>query len=292
MIANIAPRRASQGERPARGTPAPAEADDLGHDPAEERARPSVPPSTIATRTVALTRPSWRSPTRAWRIDTSVTSNTVTAVSPISCWPMRHAIATSGSARRGERDQQVAERGEQQRHETTRPERRTRPTARLGEQRPEQRAERRRAPRRRRSTAGSSRELVGREQEPRRAEHAPHRRQADRPPGEARRTGSWATSRRPSRISCDDGLAVGAPAVAAARAADRAQQDGRDHERDRVDRDRDRRRQQVDQEPGDAERGELDRRARRGQRAVGAHEVARGRRPSAGRPCRRRRRTW
>ena len=82
-------------------------------------ASPTSPPNTvpnsfamtITTRTVALTRPSWRSETRAWRIDTSVTSNTVTAVSPISCWPTRHAIAIQRQPGRGERDQQVPDRG-------------------------------------------------------------------------------------------------------------------------------------------------------------------------------------
>ena len=146
----------------------------------------SVPASwaiTIATRTVALTRPSCRSPTRAWRTEISVTSNTVTAVSPISCWPMRQAIATSGRPARRERDQEVAERREQQRRDDDRPEAEPAHGA-LGEHGAQQRPE----PAERRDHADHRRvevEVVGHEQQPRRAEHAPHRRQAHRPPGEA-----------------------------------------------------------------------------------------------------------
>ena len=184
-----------------------AQPDELG------RASPptSVPPSwaiTIGTRTVALTRPSWRSPTRAWRTETSVTSNTVTAVSPISCWPMRQAIATSGrpAARAGSAGCRAPRTGATRRRRGPRPNRRT---ARSASTAPEQRSEPaqggddadrppdRGAGRRSRTGATWRRTRPTSPRGPSCPRRAP------------RRTGSRTTSRRPSRISSQDRLAVG-----------------------------------------------------------------------------------
>ena len=139
--------------------------------------------STITTRTVALTRPSCPTPTRAWRIEISVTSNTVTAVSPTSCCPMRNPTAIERGAGRRQRDQQVAERREQERHDDQ-PAQAVAVRDPLGDERADQRPE----PAEGRDHAdrpGVQPELAVREQQPGRPEHAPHRRQAERAPQQA-----------------------------------------------------------------------------------------------------------
>ncbi len=166
----------------------------------------SVPAScaiTIATRTVALTRPSCRSPTRAWRTDTSVTSNTVTAVSPISCWPIRHAIATSGSPGGASGISRLPSAANSSDTMTTRPSPK-RPTARSASSAPSSEPKPPSAattP----ITAGSRRRssVTNRSHV---APNTPHI--AARPivpQARPRSTGSRTTSRRPSRISCMTG---------------------------------------------------------------------------------------
>ena len=88
-----------------------------------------------------------------------------------------------------------------------------------------------------------------------------------------------------------DGLALLARGRRRLLGPDRAEQERRDQERDRVDGDRDRRGEDLDEEAADPERHELGRRAARGQRASSRRPAARARRSSAGRRCRRRRRT-
>ena len=234
----------------------------------------SVPAScamTIATRTVALTRPSWRSPTRAWRTDTSVTSNTVTAVSPISCWPIRHAIATSGSPGGASGIRRLPSAANSSDTSTTRPSPK-RTTARSASSAPSSDPKPPSAATTPMTAGSRCRSSVTNSSHV--APNTPHIAASPIVPhARPRSTGSRTTSRRPSRISSSDRLALGGGRGRRLGAPDRAEQHGRDHERERIDGDRDRRRQQVDQEPGDAEGGELDRRAGRGEGAVGAHEV-------------------
>ncbi len=116
-------------------------------------------------------------------------------------------------AGRGERDQQVPQRGDQQRrhHEPAEPEPPGRP---LGEQRPHERPE----PAERRHDADDGRieaQLVVREQQPRRAEHAPHRATGQRFPTAAR-GGPGRGPRSACPRGSPRGSARGRPRVAAA----------------------------------------------------------------------------
>ena len=176
------------------------------------------------------------------------TSNTVTAESPISCCPSRHAIATSGSAGRGERDEQVADGREQHRGDDdvadAEPCRRPR-----RDERPEERRRTRRA--------AAITPIDGRVQpqllERRTGTRSPRRCPTSRrgPSARRRARGGPGRGRRaagPPRISASTGSRSAARRRRRLRAPDRAQQDGRHDERQRVDEDRDGRGQELDQE--------------------------------------------
>ena len=122
----------------------------------------------------------------------------------------------------------------------------------LGDHRPDERAQATEA-RDDADRGGTEPQLVDREQDPDRPEHAPqrrhgHRRERECPDDRVSRDDRQAFADLP-----EDRLAVGLGRRRRFRSADRPEQHRRDDERDRVDEDRERGAQQLDEEAADAE---------------------------------------
>ena len=182
-------------------------------------------------------------------------------------------------SRGSKRDQQVAEREQREPEENRRPD--ADPPA--GPRR-DQRADERADPANRRDQADRRRlqaETLGREDKVDGAEGAPE--EVGARPGEDdgpedRETGRSVAGRPRSRrrSACVRARAAGRRL----RLADRAEDDGRDHERDRVDRDRDRGRQDLDEHAADAEGARPPRRSRSRSAPSSPTRAGRDRRPS------------
>ena len=162
--------------------------------------------NTPSTRTVALTRPSSRSPTRDWRSDTSVTSNIVIAESPTSCWTRKKPTATSGRPAGDSGISRLATAPTTTDTTTSRPSP-NRPTVREASSAP---ASDPIPPIAATTpiTRGVEADLAGREQQPGRPEHAPHRGQPHRPPQQAAQDRVAGDDREPAPDLAEDRLPV------------------------------------------------------------------------------------
>ena len=215
--------------------------------------------------------PAARSPTRAWRTDTSVTSYTVTAESPTSCWMTRQPTATSGSPAGASGMKRFPSAARSIADDATAPE--PERTSRASRARPRGRTRSRRRRRRAPMTAGPRPSSSSHEQHPG-APKTPHI--AASPSGPRRRPaapGRGRTIRMPSRISPRTGSRSAAGGGGGSLCRIVPSSTRRDDEPDRVEGDRDRRGEHLDQEAADAEGAELRRRAGRRQGAVGRHQL-------------------
>ena len=239
------------------------------NNPAARVAASWAPPDP--TWTVAATRPSARSWTRAWRTEVSATSNSVTAPSPMSCWPTRNPKAMSGrpAGASGMRANPTDATSIDAMAARPTPRRRvTRsaiiaPTSELRPPKPAMTP----------IAAATESELINGEQDPDSPEDAPQRRHGHLGKRECPDDRVARDDRQTLAYLAEDRLAVRFGRWRRFPPPDRTEQQGRDDERDGVDEDRDRGAQQLDEEAADPESRELGGRARCRERAVRAHEL-------------------
>ena len=216
---------------------------------------------------LAPTRPSCRSSTVAWRIETATTSNAVRALSDSNCWASRKARPSSVAS--GVSAMQMLPRvtdtiaATRNRPTPNRPTAGPATTAPTSELRPPTAATR--------PIDTRPEPELGREHEVDRPEDAPeagHRRVGHRQwPQDriAERQAETLPDLRDDRFPLV-GRRIRFPDP------DTPDEQGRDEERERIERDGDRRRQELDQPAARAEADEFGRRAAGRQRAVGGHE--------------------